>query len=243
MTTRKIFFAMPSRLSVPKLETTASLLAEMDLILRHGWSWTMRCRVGDSYPHRVRNLLAAMFFETDCTDIVWIDDDVSWNRGDLVRLINHPVDFVAATYRVKDDSHVRYPLRWIDDDLRNRKRDPQTGLIEVAAVPFGFVRITREAMERFRDTRADMWFMDAGQKAWNLFDIVLKYGDPGGYSGEDYVFCERFREAGGKVWLDPDISIGHTGEKTFFGRVSDELNALDAPSLDDKMRVALGEAA
>ncbi len=243
MQPRKIFLALPSRLSVPKLETTASLLAEFDLIIRQGWGWMMRSRVGDSYPHRVRNLLASMFFESDCTDIVWIDEDISWPRGELVKLIKHPVDFVAATYRVKDDTSVRYPMRWIDDNAENRKRDPDNGLIEVAAVPFGFVRITREAMVRFRDTRADMWFMDNGQKAWNLFDIILKYGDPGGYSGEDYVFCERFREAGGRVWLDPDIKLGHTGDKTFVGSLADELRFIDAPSIQDKMKAALGEAA
>lgn len=243
MQNRKIFFAMPTRLGIPKLDTTASLMSEIDMILRHGWHWMMRSRVGDSYPHRVRNLLAAMFFETDCTDLVWIDDDICWQRGDLIRLITHPVDFVAATYRVKDDSSVRYPMRWLNDDASNRKRNPETGLLEVAAVPFGFVRITRSAMERFRDTREDMWFVDNGQKAWNLFDIILKYGDPGGYNGEDYVFCERFREAGGKIWLDPDIKLGHTGDKTFVGCLADELKYLDAPSLEAKMRAALGEAA
>jgi GT2 family glycosyltransferase len=35
--------------------------------------------------------------------------------------------------------------------------------------------------------------------------------------GEDYAFCERFRAAGGTIWLRPDIVLTHVGSHVFTG--------------------------
>ena len=59
-----------------------------------------------------------------------------------------------------------------------------------------------------KDTKAE--------KAYALFDPYrigrIKFG-------EDYSFCRRWRDIGGKVWLDPEIKLGHIGFKTFVGTI------------------------
>lgn len=41
--------------------------------------------------------------------------------------------------------------------------------------------------------------------------------------GEDYSFCRRWRDIGGRVWIDPEIRMGHCGYKTFVGSVGEWL--------------------
>ena len=38
---------------------------------------------------------------------------------------------------------------------------------------------------------------------------------------EDYAFCQRWRDLGGKVFLDASIAMAHIGTKAFEGRLGD----------------------
>ncbi|MFO1126365.1 MAG: hypothetical protein U1E25_14550 [Methylocystis sp.] len=40
---------------------------------------------------------------------------------------------------------------------------------------------------------------------------------------EDYVFCNRWRALGERVWVDPTITLGHVGSWNFTGCVSETL--------------------
>ena len=98
--------------------------------------------------------------------------------------------------------------------------------MEVDTLPFGFVHITRAGIETMVEQRKDTWFDDMGIRAYDLFDIRLLAARTG-YEGEDYSFCVRWREGGQKVWCDPDIKLGHIGEKNFTGCLGEELKALE----------------
>jgi hypothetical protein len=43
--------------------------------------------------------------------------------------------------------------------------------------------------------------------------------------GEDYAFCRRWTDMGGKVWVNPEIKMGHVGYKTFQGHLGDWLRS------------------
>jgi hypothetical protein len=47
-----------------------------------------------------------------------------------------------------------------------------------------------------------------------LFDFMLT---DEGYMGEDFLFCDRARELGFEVWIDPSISLGHMGVQEYEG--------------------------
>jgi len=44
--------------------------------------------------------------------------------------------------------------------------------------------------------------------------------------GEDYTLCRKYPQAGGNVWIDPDITLHHTGKMTYSGRCIDTLTKL-----------------
>jgi hypothetical protein len=44
-----------------------------------------------------------------------------------------------------------------------------------------------------------------------------------GYMGEDFLFCDRARELGFDVWIDPTISLGHMGVQEYTGNYGQDI--------------------
>src|SRR5262245_9319592 len=83
--------------------------------LQRGWGFTYILREGDSMVARWRSFIASQFLEAEgtqsCTDLVFIDTDLSWNGDEFIRLIEAPVDVIGGAYPYKDESG-DFPLRW-----------------------------------------------------------------------------------------------------------------------------------
>lgn len=218
---KKIYFAIPCYRGDWQIETVRSFMRSLPELMGSGHSYLVSDRVGSGLVHDVRNLLVAQFLASDCTDMVFIDDDVSWGNGDLVKLVSHPVDCVAGVYRHKTDKDETYPLSWLPRE--ELWADPETGLLEVSAVPAGFLRLSRKCLEDMVSRYAHLEYRDSEApdgKAWGLFypEIV----DRASY-GEDINFCRRYRAIGGRVWIDPEMSMQHVGRKVYCGHVGNWL--------------------
>lgn len=174
-----------------------------------GFSITEFHWVGDSLISHARNVCVARFLESDCTDLFFLDSDVACGPGAISRMMKHPVDLVAGVYRVKSET-VRYPVEWLDRP--ELWADPETGLLEARDVPFGFVRLTRKAIEQMVEEHRDDWFLAAGDdslKCWPLFNTEVREHR---FWGEDFYFCRKWRELGGRVWVDPEIPLQHIAQ-------------------------------
>ena len=179
-----------------------------------GWGFTYILRESDSMVARGRSFLASQFLENpeakDCTDLVFVDLDLSWNGDELIRLLEHPVDVIGAAYPYKDESG-DFPLRWPADGLFE-----ENGLWVVQAVTPGFFRVTRKALLKIAKEMPWLEFKDRGtpegHRNWMFFDNLQR---PSGIYDEGYIFCERWRTVGGKTYLDPDINLSHIGLKSY----------------------------
>jgi hypothetical protein len=150
-----------------------------------------------------RNNMVREFLATDCTDLVFIDDDMGWEVGGFLKLMSRDVDVVGAICpRRKDEREWNVNLL---HDAQGRRIENE-GLLECAYVGTALMRIRRPAIERL--TRC--------------FDA--KYEDSG-FIGEDAWFCREFRRAGGRIWAEPDITISHTGLKEWAGNYRSENHA------------------
>lgn len=220
---KNIWLAIPAYTGQVHLGTMSSIIAELPLLGERGYKLSILDETGNSMIAHARDLVCAKFLAGEGTDLVFIDSDVTWEPGSLLRLLEHPVDIVAGSYPQRRDP-LAFFVKWIEEQ-ENLVADPATGLLEVEGVPAGFLRITRDALtkmvlafpqKRFADRYAPSGFAHA------LFDNIHE-GDL--YFGEDYSFCRRWRELGGKVWLDPELKMGHIGFKTFHGSIGDWLRA------------------
>jgi len=179
-----------------------------------GWGFSYILREADSMVARGRSQLASRFLvhkgTSQCTDLVFIDTDIYWEADDLLRLLSHDVDVVAGAYPFKNESG-NFPLRWSSEGLLE-----ENGLWIVQAVTPGFLRIRRTALERMVQEMPWLKFTDAHGDAdhdcWMFFDNLHR---PNGIYDEGYIFCERWRGVGGKVYMDPDLNLKHVGMKIY----------------------------
>jgi hypothetical protein len=151
---------------------------------------------------------------------VFIDDDMSWEDGALLRLLSHPVDLVAGVYPKRQDK-LEYPVR----RLPGAELDRQSGLLEVRHLPTGFMRITRACAVEMIQKHQHLAYYDQDvahtKTSYALFWFDLMKGesdtDLPEIWGEDYTFCRRWREIGGKCYLDTYLTFRHIGRKAWEG--------------------------
>lgn len=222
---QNVYIALPTYTGTVRIETCQSLMHELMLLAATGITVRLRANAGDSILPRCRNMFLMDFYTSEeFTDLVFLDHDIAWERGALMRLLKHPVDFVAGVYPKRQDP-ITYPVRWLEGEY---DADPETGLVEAAGVPAGFMRLTRRCVDGLMQRYWSLTYKEEalpGKKAVALFDFEKVEGR---YWGEDFVFCHRWRNMGGKVWVDPEITFQHVGFKRFGGKLGDWLRAREA---------------
>lgn len=216
---RHVWIAIPAYTGQIHLGTMRSLIADMLAFADRGDKVTIFDESGNAMIGDCRGLIVAKFLESeDGTDLIFVDSDVAWEAGALLKLVDQPVDFAAAIYPQRKDP-INFCVQWIQERAE-LWADPQTGLLEVAGVPAGCMRMSRLMLQRMVESYPETAFYCAEAKddtVWDLFGAYREPSDPRIKYGEDYSFCRRWRDIGGQVWVDPEIKMGHVGFKTFTG--------------------------
>lgn len=200
-----------------------SVIHDITALMRRGDLISVEDECGNTDIADARAFIVSRFLSGQGTDLVLIDNDVSWQAGALLRLIDYPVDLVAGVYPRRSDP-VEFPVRYIED-RPEVWAGPATGLIEVAGAPAGFMRCSRVMLEQMVAAYLDLAYERRGETVPGLFE-PYKIGNR--KLSEDYSFCQRWRDIGGKVWIDPEIRMGHVGFKTFTGQIGEWLRSRDA---------------
>jgi len=169
---------------------------------------------GDALIQRARNNLIAMAIETNCDDIIFIDSDQQWNPEWIFKLLDHPADVVGGAVVKKCDMpmfNVKIlPTSTIDESI---------GLMEVESLGTGFLRISKSAMIAVSDTSQE--YKDSNKTCKMVFNIEIVDGE---LFSEDNVFCRKWRNLGGKVFVDPAMTCSHVGLKKWEGSFVDVFN-------------------
>lgn len=206
------------------VETAQSLQAEQYAAQEAGIKFAINYSQQDPIIHRARNLMVREFMKTDCTDMIFVDADVGFEQGTLLRLASHPVDLVGAVYPKRKEP-LEFPVGWIQERAM-LVPDAGTGLLEVKSIPSGCMRISRKLIQALIDQHPEwMYYNFDGGKSYALFDFERVNNI---MFGEDVVFCKRARDAGFKVWADPMVNMTHTGHKVFEGNLGKWLLSRDA---------------
>lgn len=201
-----VFVAIPAYDGGVRVETVRALLAEQHIALGEGVPFSVSFIAGCSLITQVRNQMCADFLASAHDRMVFVDSDVAWEPGSLLRVASHKVDICGGAYRKKLDRE-EYPVRWLveRDELW---ADPETGLLEVGGLPGGFLCITRAALMRFQEAYPERRYTFEDRPFHAYFTMPFKDG----YMwGEDMAFCDDMRNAGVKVWLDPELDLRHIG--------------------------------
>lgn len=221
MAGKHVVIAIPAYTGTIHMGTMRAIITDMLLLADRGDRVTIHDECGNAMIGDCRGLIVTQFLESDGTDLVFVDSDVAWEAGALLKLVDYPVDFVAGMYPQRRD-----PINYCVSLIPEREElwaDPETGLLEVAAVPAGFMRLSRAMCERMVAAYPDSQFYCTDAPNQTAYDLFGPYRIGKLKFGEDYSFCRRWRDIGGKVWIDPEMSMGHCGYKTFMGKIGDWL--------------------
>jgi len=218
----RVMIAIPAYTGTIHLGTFRSLFTDLLALQARGDSWEVHDECGNALIADARALIVAQFLASDCDTLVFIDSDVAWEAGALIKLLDYPVDMVAGIYPQRKDP-VNYCVKW--KNTGELWADPETGLLEVEGVPAGFMKLSRTQLEAMVEQYPDTEFYvenAPNEKAWALF---CDYRIGKHKMGEDYAFCRRWTDMGGKIWVNPEIKMGHIGNKTFEGHLGDWLRS------------------
>ena len=172
-------------------------------------------------PDVYRSLAATLFLKSEEFDaILFVDDDVIFDPRDIQKLSQHikdGKDIVGACYATKGD----------DPQIASRFYDGQTiefneqaKPVEIMYLNGGCIMASRKVFEKLSNkldfcnskekTGFYPFFMPYVKR--NSNGLFKKYTE---YLTEDFAFCDRAKDSGFKIWLDPSIRLAHIGDKIF----------------------------
>ncbi len=194
---------------------------------------------GDSYVWRARNALAARFLASDCSHLIFIDSDESWEPEGLYRLIKADAPMVGAAYPMKN-AWTEFGVVIHTEGENHAPRVRADGLICADKVPTGFMKIAREVFEKIRANEPDNWYWEPDDygtqaKRHNYFGHILE--DHVVY-GEDISFNKRWQRCGGELFVEPRVTIGHYGVKEWSGNYDHFLRSQPGGDLDPALKAA-----
>lgn len=218
---RSIVVCIPTYTGEVDYSTEMSLGRAFEECAERGWRFAKLIRARDALVTRARDVLVAQFLETDGTDLLFWDADVACRRGSFSQLMSWDVNVVAGMYREK-----REPESYTVRSLPDGTMAVVNGLMEVAAVPTGFLRLRRGAVERMVEARKDHWYKDATAGELTVHHLFYTPVIDHKLWSEDFALCRLWREElGGKIYVDPYLTLYHTGKTMFTGNFGAYLEA------------------
>jgi hypothetical protein len=169
-----------------------------------GWRTDIIVVAGSSLIARSRNEAVWNALHNRNADaVMWVDGDMNWTSGAVIRMLSHDVDICAAAVP-KKEAEISWNVRFLPDRTPNEK-----GLIEVDTVGTGFMLTKRRVYE----IMAERTHWD-GQNTYDPpngegGDKRKAYFQAPGSWGEDTFFCHAWRNLGGKIYVDPAITMQH----------------------------------
>lgn len=163
-----------------------------------------------------RDILTANFLVSDATHLLFIDADIGWRAGDVLRLLRADRPIIGAVYRRKRES-----LEWTVGKTGADMGD----YVEADRIGTGMMMIRRDALLHIIATvkpRLYNWPeppADHKRISENLYHLFsLGESETEGLVGEDWAFCDMARKCGIMPAALKDCECTHTGEARFVGR-------------------------
>jgi hypothetical protein len=211
-----------------------------------------------------RNLCVAEFLNhKDNYDyLLFIDSDISFKSETIFKMIDADKDIIACPYpmkmfetdkmwkKIKETDMVKsekdllssgymYPIKIGKNELIVDK-----GVMEVTHAPTGCMLIKRNVIDKLIAKHPELEIYQPTvingketkkENLYNLFD-TLHDPETKRYFGEDFGFCQRWTDIGGKVYVYIMDHISHIGDHEYCGRFYDMLTGLKRVDVDKKIK-------
>lgn len=240
----KLFLSTPCYGGLCLEKYMTSIIKLQIALIREGIQLMLDTTENESLVHRARNVAVGRFMQkTDADIFMFIDADIDFNADSVVRLVKSGHDVSVAVYpkKVVMWDQAKYAVEQGDDrnmamlssslvaNIGAHRRSVENGFVELLDGPTGFMAITRKAFEKMHEQFPELNCKNDHQNRdfdeyCAVFDCMI---DPESkrYLSEDYAFCRRWQQIGGKIYADINTTLGHVGNLPFSGCLNDRLKA------------------
>jgi hypothetical protein len=192
-----------------------SFLTAMTDLLRAGVPHALVTIGNESLITRARNtLISAFYARPEHSHLLFIDGDVRIEPHDIIRLVQHGKDVVGAAVALKgrkpDGSRIFNIGRALGEE------GPLVAVERIGTAALLFSRTAVDALihDAIADKRVytpNVFF--SGKEGipsvhYDVFQTGVLHEE---YLSEDYWVCQKLRELGFSIWLDPAIVTHHHG--------------------------------
>jgi hypothetical protein len=194
-----------------------------------------------------RNLCVANFLNDKYSHLLFIDADIDFNSNTIFKMLELDREVIAVPYPMKTLNWDR--IYQFKENVKNSKELSYTGftypmkvqdknnlkikddVMEVTHAPTGCMLIKRQVFDKMiknypelRISQPTIMNGEAKDKEnlWNFFDTYHDLENKK-YYGEDFGFCKKWTDIGGKCYCYIGDYITHVGEYQYSGRFKDEL--------------------
>jgi hypothetical protein len=214
------------------------------LLMREGVQLMLDTTENESLVHRARNVSIGRFMQkTDADYFMFIDADIEFDAQSVLRLLKSGHEVSVAVYPKKvvmwdqareavengDERNMALLSSSLVANIGATRRSVVNGFVEVLDGPTGFMMISREALTKMHEHYPELNCKNDHQNRdfdeyCALFDCMID-PDSKRYLSEDYAFCRRWQQMGGKIYADCNTTLGHVGNLPFSGCLNDRLKA------------------
>lgn len=232
-----VLIATPIMDGRPEWRFVAPLTGTMQALGEAGHTAGFATVTTDSHISRARcTLQAQMLADPGWSHLMWIDSDIEFAPESVLRLLAHDVDVVAGAYPLKGFP-VSYAVNAMEG-AETTKTDAGT-LVPMNYVSTGFMLVKRRALEAVNAAHPELKVRLPGKHnietppgsdkdyrqriednyfaTWDCALVPHPDGEGQQWLTEDWGWCQRYRDLGGNIWLDPEIALNHVGKCAYPG--------------------------
>jgi hypothetical protein len=155
-----------------------------------------------------RNELFALAYKENYDSMVFIDDDESWSEHALIEIIKSNKDVICVPVVNKGDKDITFNV-WLSKDLN---KDESDGYLKINKCGTGFLKLSRKVIEDLWHSNTELVFRN--KKLKNICEYTYINGD---FVGEDITLTNKIKELGYDIWLNPNHTVSHIGNKMYRG--------------------------
>jgi len=240
----KLFLSTPCYGGLCLEKYMTSIIKLQLRLIKEGIQLMLDTTENESLVHRARNVAIGRFMQkTDADYFMFIDADIDFDAESVVRLVKSGHDVSVAVYPKKVVMWDQAKKAVEDGDERNmamlssslvanigaHRRSVENGFVELLDGPTGFMVISRGALDKMHEHFTELNCKNDHQNRdfdeyCAVFDCMI---DPESrrYLSEDYAFCRRWQQIGGKIYADIHTTLGHVGNLPFSGCMNERLKA------------------
>lgn len=179
----------------------------------------------DAMVQNARNdLIQTFVLDESLDDLIFIDADQSWDPQWVFSLLSRPQDVIGGTV-VKKSDEPGFNVKLLPGDPKLEL----DGTMKVSYVGTGFLKVSRKAATAVYNISEP--YNHSNKSNRMTFDLKIIDGD---LVSEDNVFCQKWKDLGGEVFIDPNMTCSHIGVKKYQGDFMAYLNWIEHQKAEAK---------